>query len=203
VSIQPAGTPRQQARRRNAEGRVVSLLRRMLEPIPADDLEQLAERIESAVTLHSPEASTTPLLRRLVTDEATPQEIAVREGMALSRYFQRRQELLEGSLTTSQAARLLGKSRQTPYDRARSGALLAIRDRGALRFPPWQFDADGPDGVVQGLPQVLRAMSVSALSKASWLTRPNPVLAGEAPLDVLRRGEVSRVMELARAVGTV
>jgi hypothetical protein len=138
-----------------------------------------------------------------VTEDISPQEAAVQESIALSRYFQRRQELLEGSLTTSQVAQLLGKSRQTPYDRARSGALLAIRDRGALRFPPWQFDAEGPDGVVEGLPQALRALNVSPLSKASWLTRSNPILDGDTPLDVLRRGDVSRVMELARAVGSV
>lgn len=203
MSIQPVHTPREQSRRQKAESRVVGLMRRVLEPVPADDLDRLAERIETAIVSPPPDPSKTALLNRLVTEDISPQEAAAQESITLSRYFRRRRELLEGSLTTSQVAKLLGKSRQTPYDRAKKGSLLALRDRGALRFPPWQFDAEGPDGVVEGLPQVLRALNVSPLSRAAWLTQLNPVLGGDTPLDVLRRGEGGRVVELARAVGSV
>lgn len=119
----------------------------------------------------------------------------------LMRSFQHRRELLDGALTTSQVAHLLGTSRQTPHDRVASGSLLAVMDRGALRFPAWQFDADGEDGVVAGLARVIRALDVSSLSKVSWLTRPNVMLDGEAPLARLKAGRVDEVAGLACGVG--
>jgi hypothetical protein len=119
----------------------------------------------------------------------------------LARSFARRRELLADSLTSSQVAQLLGTSRQTPHDRVESGTLLAVMDRGALRFPIWQFDPDGEGGVVAGLPAVLRALEVSPMAKVSWLTRPNYMLDGETPLACLKSGDVERVVGLARAVG--
>jgi hypothetical protein len=74
-------------------------------------------------------------------------------------------------------------------------------DRGAWRFPLWQFDPEGPDGVVQGLPAVLRALRLSPLGKVSWLTRPNPFLDNKPPLDILKNGEIERVLAEAQAVG--
>lgn len=130
-----------------------------------------------------------------------PAERIADEMDVLRRSFARRQELLANSLTTSQVAELLGTSRQTPHDRVASGSLLAVTDRGALRFPRWQFRADGENGVIPGLPAVIRALDVSPLAKMSWLTRNNPVLGGETPLACLEAGQVDRVVGLARAVG--
>lgn len=61
--------------------------------------------------------------------EYSRQERAALEMSALLRFFRRRRELLEGSLTAPQVAELLGSSRQTPHDRARSDNLLAVLDR--------------------------------------------------------------------------
>jgi len=119
----------------------------------------------------------------------------------LARSFARRRELLADSLTATQVAQLLGTSRQTPHDRVESGTLLAVMDRGALRFPIWQFDPDGEGGVITGLPGVLRVLEVSRMAKVSWLTRPNQMLDGATPLASLKSGEVERVVGLARAVG--
>ncbi len=119
----------------------------------------------------------------------------------LERYFGARRQVLEGSLSTEQVASLLGTSRQTPHDRVRARTLLAVQDGGRLRFPPWQFDPEADDGVVGGLPQVLRAMRVSPLAAARWLTRGNPVLEGRAPLEALRAGEVRRVVAEAAGLG--
>jgi len=119
----------------------------------------------------------------------------------LRRSFQRRHELLDGALSTSQVAALLGTSRQTPHDRVERGTLLAAMDRGGLRFPPWQFDPDGEDGVVPGLPAVVRALDVSPIAKMSWLTRPNPMLDTATPLTRLQAGGVADVLPLARGVG--
>jgi hypothetical protein len=119
---------------------------------------------------------------------------------ALARSFKRRRELLEGSLTASQVAELLGISRQRPHDRVKGATLLAVLDRGAWRFPPWQFDPEGPDGVVEGLPEVLRALHASPLAKASWFVRPNPYLQGRTPFEALRKGQIEAVRSAAETV---
>jgi hypothetical protein len=112
----------------------------------------------------------------------TPAERLNLELESLFRYFEWRRELLSGSLTAAEVASLLGTSRQTPHDRLKNQTLLGVLDRGAYRFPAWQFDPEGPDGVVNGLPSVSRALSVSDLAKISWFTRPNPFLDGVTPL---------------------
>ena len=99
-------------------------------------------------------------------------------------------------------ADLLGTTRQTPHDRVKGGTLLAVSDRGAWRFPPWQFDPEGPDGVIEGLGEVLRSLNASPLARASWFVRPNPYLEGRTPLEVLREGQIEAVRSAAEAVGT-
>lgn len=130
-----------------------------------------------------------------------PDERAGAVVEVLTRSFQQRRALLADALPTSQVAALLGTSRQTPHDRVESGSLLAVMDRGALRFPPWQFDPDGEDGVVAGLPAVVRALDVAPLAKISWLTRANPMLDGATPLARLKSGHSEEVLSLAHGVG--
>jgi hypothetical protein len=120
---------------------------------------------------------------------------------ALFQYFQWRRQLLQGALTSSQVAKLLGTSRQTPHDRVKARTLLGISDNGALRFPSWQFDPEGPDGVIEGLPDVLKTLQVSDLAKLSWLVRSNPFLDGLTPLQALKQGQKERVVEEAIGVG--
>lgn len=131
----------------------------------------------------------------------SPSEVAELEAGALADHFARRRELLAGALTASQVADLLGSSRQTPHDRLKSGSLLGVMDQGALRFPAWQFDAAGPDGVVAGLPEVVRALPIPVFSKIGWMVRPHSTLDGQTPLQALQAGELSRVLQIARAVG--
>lgn len=133
----------------------------------------------------------------------TAREQAAHKYTVLLRSFLRRRGLLADSLSSTQVAALLGTSRQTPHDRVHTNTLLAVHDGGALRFPIWQFDPDGPNGVVDGLPEVLQALKVSPLAKVSWLMRPNPALEGRTPLDGVKSGEVKRIVQLARAVGVV
>lgn len=129
------------------------------------------------------------------------EDVAVLEAAAILDAFRWRREALAGALTAPQVAELLGASRQTPHDRVKRGALLAIMDRGAQRFPAWQFDATAPGGVVPGLPEVLKALRVAPLVKLSWLTHSSRDLGGETPLAALRRGEVDRVVAIARVLG--
>jgi hypothetical protein len=166
-------------------------------------LDEVVAVIDGVTRALAPAADEPPaVIAALAGDRRfAPEERAEAELDVLMRSFARRRDLLAGSLTTGQVARLLNTSRQTPHDRVASGTLLAVMERGALRFPAWQFDPDGDDGVVAGLPRVIRALNVSPLAKISWLTRPNVHLDGATPLSCLKAGQIERVVALARAVG--
>lgn len=131
----------------------------------------------------------------------TAEESGVLEAAALVQSFQHRQELLRDALSVAQVAKVLGVSRQTPHDRVSAGTLLGVLDKGSWRFPQWQFAANGPNGVVAGLPDVIRALDVSPLAKVAWLTQPNRSFGGNTPLQMLKEGRADAVIAEARAVG--
>ncbi len=85
-------------------------------------------------------------------------------------------------------------------DRLKANGLVAARDAGDWRFPPWQFDPMGPDGVVTGLPAILAALPSSGLQRIAWLSTPHPGL-GMAPIDALRKDMFEHVLSEAQAVG--
>lgn len=190
------------ARQKKAAARTVEALQHLLEQSSPEYMDLVSSRIERA--LESPEVPEEQ--KELVDDltggrEYSRQERSALEMAALARSFRRRRELLEGALTTSQVANLLGTTRQTPHDRVKGGTLLAVLDRGVWRFPTWQFDPEGPDGVIEGLPEVLQALRVSPLAKASWLSRPNQYLEGRTPLEMLKEGQIKVVRSVAETVG--
>lgn len=190
-------------RERRAIGRVVSTVQELLSHVPADRLADALARAGDALAEPNVDEIGSQLALELADGRTySPQERWAIEVDAQLRAFQFRRELLADALTATQVAELLGTSRQTPHDRVRSGSLLAVLDRGQLRFPRWQFDPRGPDGVVAGLPSVIRALEVSPLAKVSWLTRPNPYLEERTPLEALRDGDLERVLDVARAVST-
>jgi len=132
----------------------------------------------------------------------TPTNAAQLEFEALRRSFALRRQLLASTIGTAEVNELLAAgSRQTVHDRLRAGTLLGILDQGKWRFPLWQFDADGPNGVIDGLPQVLQALQVSNLAKARWLLKPHPVFGGSTPVDLLRQGRLEDVLAEAGQVG--
>jgi hypothetical protein len=119
---------------------------------------------------------------------------------SLLRFFEARRELLDDALTAPQAAELLGVSRQTPLNRVKDNTLLAVLDRGAYRFPMWQFDPQGEDGVLPGLAEILDALEPQQpFAKVVWFRRPNPTLAGREPVELLRDREIPPVVGAARA----
>jgi hypothetical protein len=119
----------------------------------------------------------------------------------LLRTFRRREELLGDALAAPQVAQLLQTSQPSPNAQFASGTLLAAFDRGALRFPAWQFDPNGPNGVVAGLPGVIRALNLSPLARINWFVSPNPYLEGRRPVDALKDGDLDRVLDAARGTG--
>lgn len=187
--------------RRRVARRTVRTMQVLLDHLPPAEVELICARIERTVQQIGDEQQDAIIAQ--MTGGRTfgvPEQIALELGN-LERHFRHRRELLAGALSASEVAQLLGTTRQTPHDRVAAGTMLAVRDQGALRFPAWQFDPQGPHGVVAGLADVLRAFHVSPMSQASWLTRPNPHLGGVTPMAALRRGEVGAVTRLARSVG--
>lgn len=121
---------------------------------------------------------------------------------ALQRAFAARRRLLEGSIEVAEVVAILDISRQAVHEREKKGRLIAAREGGRLRFPLWQFDAQGDDGVVPGLPLVLAALDevapIPALAKMSWLQKSNNALGGQTPLEALRAGQIALVQSAAR-----
>jgi hypothetical protein len=119
----------------------------------------------------------------------------------LHRYYERRQQLLAHSLTSTEVTELLGwKTRKTVHDRLKAKTLLGIKDQGSYKFPIWQFDPEGDDGVINGLPQVLKALEISDFAKLNWLVKPHQAFEGQTPIQMLKRGEIENVIVEARAV---
>jgi hypothetical protein len=132
----------------------------------------------------------------------SPANPAQLEFESLRRSFALRRQLLARTIGTAEVNEILAAgSRQTVHDRLKAGTLLGILDQGKWRFPLWQFDADGPNGVIDGLAQVLQALQVSNLAKARWLQKPHPVFGGSTPVDLLRQGRLEEVLAEAGQVG--
>ncbi|MDB5059062.1 MAG: hypothetical protein JWO59_2534 [Chloroflexi bacterium] len=153
-------------------------------PGPIDDTEHLAALV------------------RGLTDGAviSPAQQRYNNVVLLLRGFQHRRKLLKDALTTKQVADMFGASRQMPLDRLKAGNLVAVRDGGDWRFPSWQFDPEGPDGVIDGLPTIIAALPASPMLRVGWLSTPHPAL-GMAPIDALRIGRLNQVLSEAQAVG--
>lgn len=130
----------------------------------------------------------------------TESERALLGFRSLLRFFEARRDVLDDALTAPQAAELLGVSRQTPLNRVKENTLLGVLDRGAYRFPVWQFDPQGDDGILPGLPDVLDALEPQqAFAKLMWLRRPNPTFEGREPVELLRDREIEPVIGAAHA----
>lgn len=198
VAAPPTMSKRDVTRARRGAGALAELWDRL----PSGDWQALFDEVER--TLHEPldgePGQVHPLTKASVP---SPEERARVHFLSLLDRFEARDRLLADALTAPQVAKLLGSTRQTPLVRLQAGTLFAVYDRGAWRFPAWQFDPEGPDRVIGGLSEVLEALDgLSPLAKLVWFSRPNPVLDGRTPVDALRAGELERVLAAARAAVT-
>lgn len=120
----------------------------------------------------------------------------------LERYYCRRRKLLADSITSPKVAELLDcENRSTVRDRRLAKRILGIKEKGVYKYPIWQFDPSGDDGVIDGFPQVLAALDVSDFTKLNWLCKPHSAFDGKTPVEMLKQGEIMAVVIEARAVG--
>jgi hypothetical protein len=199
VRVDPETTLPRGKRRELVE--TITLVAELLSRIQGADLRAIHRDLARSNILVYEEGDTSrvhPVTGRPV---ASPEDQALLAFRSLLQLFEARRALLEeDTVTAPQVAELLGVSRQTPLNRVRENTLLAVLDRGAWRFPLWQFDANGPDGVISGLPKVLKALEPQPqFSKLAWLRRANPTLGGLEPVEALRKGDTEPVAAAARA----
>ena len=187
--------------KREAADRLAAADQALALRLPLRLVNEMTAEAESAAALSGPESvGTSPL-----TGETLPSadEMRATRIANLRRAFAARQGLLEDTLSVREVAGILGVGRQTPHDRQKAGTLLAAKDNGQWRFPAWQFDPDGPDGVLAGLPEANRSLRgpVSDIGRIRWFTTPKALLGGRTPLDALRGGAVDEVIAEAEALG--
>ncbi|MBW4510134.1 MAG: DUF2384 domain-containing protein [Scytonematopsis contorta HA4267-MV1] len=169
--------------------------------LPAEQIEHLVEHIQMTPKISQAQRD---LAASLGVEPISEEEKYKLESTSLENFFEWRKKILDDSLTAPEVAKLINaKSRQTPHDRFKRNDLVAVKDAGVLKFPRWQFDPQAADGVIDGLPDVLKALKVPDFSKISWLTRPNPALDGFTPIDALKRGNKDEVISLAKIVGVL
>lgn len=205
VAVPPVSKNHATARRQRSDmRRAVEAMERLFVLLdPAEVAAATAAAAAGAEAGIAADAERARIEHLLVGRTFTPGERARLRAETLAHAFAFRRALLADALTAPEVGRQLGVSRQTPHDRARAGVFLAVQDRGAWRFPAWQFDPNGPDGVVARFPEVLRALyRLSDLARASWLASPNAVLDGRRPIDALRT-DPDRVIDQAMGVRAV
>jgi hypothetical protein len=135
--------------------------------------------------------------------------IALREAdpfaPARIRWLEDQQRILRtegGTLSSEELAAALGITQEGVRQRASRGALLALPVGSTLYYPMWQFQDTQAFATLPGLRAVLSALGdVDPWGKALFLLGTEPALAGERPLDFLRRGEVAPVIAVTRQYG--
>ena len=122
---------------------------------------------------------------------------------AVARSAARKEALLAesgGALEPDAVAARTGMSRQTVSNWRRRGALVALpRGRRKFVFPACQFADDRP---LPGLDRVLEASHLhDPWARLGMLLASSPRFGGKSPLELLRAGEISQAVEVARDAG--
>lgn len=108
-----------------------------------------------------------------------------------------------GSCSAEEAGATLGISKAAALKRFQKGQLLGWREakQNAVRFPVWQFHEDG---TLTGLAGVLDAFEgaeeIDDWAKILFFLNPLSSLDGKRPLDLLRAGNVQRVIWAAQGI---
>jgi len=149
---------------------------------------EVVERLRHAVNKAIPSTFKSPLAEALFRGIEAQQRIKESEG---------------GTISAEEAGRLLRlNSKQAVIDRYHKHRLLGWRRKqGAIRFPVWQFQAQG--GVLDGLEETLKILARSKdlddWGKALFFINPRESLKQQRPLDLLREGKVAQVKALAQS----
>jgi hypothetical protein len=111
--------------------------------------------------------------------------------------YESRRQVVEASLTRTEAAELLDISQQAVLDRLEAGDLIGLKKGREWRLPAWQFSPDAERGFVPGLARLRKVFPGGAVSMTEWATSPNVELEGATPADELAAGHVDVVVHAA------
>ena len=119
------------------------------------------------------------------------------------RGLKRKQQMLEtagGTLTSEQAAEVLGISRQAVDKRRAAIQLLALtQGRRGYSYPSFQFEDGKP---ITGLEEVLAELKeLDPWMQMVFFTSPNERMGDKTPLERLKKGLVSEVRAAATGFG--
>jgi hypothetical protein len=104
-----------------------------------------------------------------------------------------------GTFSAADAARMLGTDVVTLRELAAEGAVIALPLPGGTAYPACQLEISG---MVSGLSDALRSMPVrSPWMRLEWLLTPDSALGGASPIEALRRGHITEVIQVARSHG--
>jgi hypothetical protein len=105
-----------------------------------------------------------------------------------------------GMLSAGKVGEVLAISRQAVEKRRKAGRLIGVSlGRRGFGYPMWQFSEQG---TLHGLEAILDALKPhDAWTKLVFFTTENAATGGKKPLDVLRSGNVERVLAAARTYG--
>ena len=182
--------------------RVATALLSLFENLIAVSDSQELEQIEKSLKPKVIPAEEQELARQIVGENYHPERLLELQLANLERIYQSRRELLKNSITSTKVAELIGcENRSTVRDRRLAGTIIGLRDKGVYRYPLWQFDPEGSDGVIDGLPSVLAALDVSDFTKLNWLSKPHPAMNKLTPIEMLKQGEKEIVLVEAISVG--
>lgn len=131
----------------------------------------------------------------------SPERVAKARARTLAAYLDVRRELVADSLSTTEVARRLAISPAAVTKRRTAGRLVAFRFRGDWRYPSWQF-ADG--ALVAGVVEAWQALPKLAdeVATVRWFVLPSRHLGDRTPVDALRAGDATAVIDAATYAGS-
>ena len=181
---------------------VAEKITRFLNSLPFKELSVLAENLDEVEDSLEEDNESSALVMALTEGKKySKEERQQLEWQTFVNRFQWYRKLFQDCCNLAQVAELLEITPQTVRERVASQSLLAITHNGNLLFPKWQFEPDTHNRVIEGLPEVLATLKISAGDKIGWLIRPNPILEQRTPIEALQQGEKNRVLDEARGVG--
>jgi hypothetical protein len=128
-------------------------------------------------------------LRSVGTDPEAPEQ-ASRAQSAFAASVADYARLISTALPTAAAAQRAGLSASRVRAMVAAGELLAIKVRGDLRLPDFQFLE--PEGLVPEIPKVMRALDLAELHPVAveqWFLMPREELSTRSVRDWLSAGE--------------
>lgn len=186
------------------EESAIAILRSIEASIGEANPEQL-KKIAETLKPKAVSSEKRKLARKIAGDSYSEGNLAVLQLANLERLYKKRRELLENSVSTTKVAKLIGCAAiTTVHDRRKAGSLIGLKDNGTYKFPLWQFDPEGDDGVINRLSELLKELKISDFAKLNWFNKPLKAFEEMTPIEILKNGDEDDINDLvieARGVG--